>query len=153
VSPDVLHLAIQVEAPPAAVWRALTEPALIGDWMSDTPVAVTSDWRAGAAIRFSGCFHGMAFEHRGEILAWEPGAVFAYDYWSTLSAERLAETPENRTRLRFDLTPGADGTRLALTCHGFAEPSIRPHLQLYWSATLPLVKAAAERLLTTSASR
>jgi uncharacterized protein YndB with AHSA1/START domain len=151
LNPDSLTLAIEIDAVPVAVWRVLTEPGLIGEWMSDTPITVTSEWRVGAAIRFSGAFHGMAFENHGQILAWDPPAVFAYDYWSTLSAERLADTPENRVRLRFDLTAVGGGTRLTLTGEGFAEPSIRPHLQLYWNATLPLVKTAAERLLTTSA--
>lgn len=135
---------IAIAAPPDAVWRVLTWPALIVRWMSDEPLVVEADWRAGGAIRFSGVLHGLDFENRGAITAFDPPHVFEYAYWSTLSASRLAETEANRTRVRFALAPEAGGSLLTLALRDFPEPSIRPHAELYWGVTLGIIRDVAE---------
>jgi len=79
------------------------------------------------------------------VRAFEPERLFAYSYWSTLSASRLADVPENHTLVRFALAPANGGTLLTLTLSDFAEPAIRPHANLYWGPTLQILKAACER--------
>ncbi|MEA1676258.1 SRPBCC domain-containing protein [Nitrospirillum sp. BR 11163] len=141
---DPITMAALISAPPGRVWAALTAPALMARWMADEPVAVTADWRAGGAITIGGTLHGMAFENRGVIEVFEPATAFQYAYWSSLSAARLADRPQNRTRVRFDLAAAEGGTSLALTLRDFPEPSIRPHAQLYWGPTLNILKRVAE---------
>ncbi|MGX7873903.1 SRPBCC domain-containing protein [Mesorhizobium sp. ORM6] len=137
--------AIAIAAEPARVWRVLTTPPMIGQWMSDEELTVSLLGHAGGAIVMRGLLHGMPFENHGTVRAFEPERLFAYSYWSTLSASRLADAPENHTVVDFALAPVDGGTLLTLTLSDFAEPSIRPHANLYWGPTLRILKAVCER--------
>ncbi|TPM28262.1 SRPBCC domain-containing protein [Mesorhizobium sp. B2-3-4] len=136
--------AIAIHAEPAKVWRVLTTPAMIAQWMSDEELDVSLEPHTGGAIVIRGLLHGMPFENNGMVRSFEPQRAFAYDYWSTLSASRLADVPENRTVVGFTLAPAEEGTLLTVTLSGFAEPSIRPHANLYWGPTLRILKAMCE---------
>ncbi|TSE13644.1 SRPBCC domain-containing protein [Mesorhizobium intechi] len=137
--------AIVVAAEPAKVWRVLTTPGIIPQWMSDEELTVSLEGHAGGPIVIRGLLHGMAFENRGIVRAFEPQRLFSYSYWSTLSASRLADVPEHHTLVSFALAPADGGTLLTLTLSDFAEPSMRPHANLYWGPTLQILKAVCER--------
>ncbi|WP_027052235.1 SRPBCC family protein [Mesorhizobium erdmanii] len=136
---------IAIDAEPATVWRVLTTPGMIARWMSDEELTVSLEGHAGGAIVMRGLLHGMAFENHGTVRAFEPERRFAYSYWSTLSASRLADLSENHTLVSFALAPTEEGTLLTLTLSDFAEPAIRPHADLYWGPTLRILKAVCER--------
>jgi uncharacterized protein YndB with AHSA1/START domain len=141
--PIVKTIAIDTE--PARVWHVLTTPGMIPQWMSDEELTVSLEGHAGGAIVIRGLLHGMPFENHGTVRAFEPEKSFAYSYWSTLSASRLADVPDNHTLVSFTLAPGDGGTLLTLTLSYFAEPAIRPHADLYWGPTLQILKAVCER--------
>jgi len=143
-SPPIIKT-IAVAAAPAEVWQVLTTPAMIPQWMSDEELSVRLEGHAGGAIVIRGLLHGMPFENHGKVRAFEPERLFSYSYWSTLSASRLADVPENHTLVRFALAPADQGTQLTLTLSDFAEPAIRPHANLYWGPTLQILKAVCER--------
>ena len=141
--PIVKTIAIDTE--PARVWHVLTTPGMIPQWMSDEELTVSLEGHAGGAIVIRGLLHGMPFENHGTVRAFEPEKSFAYSYWSTLSASRLADVPDNHTLVSFTLAPADGGTLLTLTLSDFAEPAIRPHANLYWGPTLQILKAVCER--------
>ena len=136
---------IAIATAPAKVWRVLTTPAMIPQWMSDEELTVSLEGHAGGAIVIRGLLHGMPFENHGTVRAFEPERLFSYSYWSTLSASRLADVPENHTLVRFALAPADQGTLLTLPLCDFAEPAIRPPANLYWGPTLQILKAVCER--------
>jgi uncharacterized protein YndB with AHSA1/START domain len=136
---------IAIAAEPAEVWQLLTTPRMIPQWMSNEELTVFLQGHAGGAIVIRGLLHGMPFENHGTVRAFEPEKSFAYSYWSTLSASRLADVPENHTLVSFALAPADEGTLLTLTLSDFAEPAIRPHANLYWGPTLQIMKAVCER--------
>ncbi|WP_095200538.1 SRPBCC family protein [Mesorhizobium carmichaelinearum] len=138
--------AVVIAAAPARVWRVLTTPGMIPQWMSDEELTVSLEGYAGGTIVIRGLLHGMRFENHGIVRAFKPEKSFAYSYWSTLSASRLADVPENHTLVSFALAPADGGTLLTLTLSDFAEPAIRPHANLYWGPTLQILKAVCERL-------
>jgi uncharacterized protein YndB with AHSA1/START domain len=127
------------------VWFVLTTPEMIERWMSDEPLTVISEWRIGAPIVMRGILHGLEFENHGTIQSFEAEKVFQYNYWSTLSISRLADSPENYSSVRFELLPVDAGTLLTITLSDFAEPSMAPHANLYWSGTLEVIKAFATK--------
>jgi len=141
--PIVKTIAIDTE--PARVWHVLTTPGMIPQWMSDEELTVSLEGHAGGAIVIRGLLHGMPFENHGTVRAFDRQKRFAYSYWSTLSASRLADVPDNHTLVSFALAPGDGGTLLTLTLSDFAEPAIRPHADLYWGPTLQILKAVCER--------
>lgn len=137
--------AVAIEAAASAVWRLLTDPELIPRWMWEEDLQVIADWHTGGRFVIRGKLHGVRFENRGTITAFEPERLFEYNYWSTLSRARLAELPANTTTVRFALASRGAVTDLTLTLRGFPEASIRPHVNLYWGPTLQIIKQLAEK--------
>jgi uncharacterized protein YndB with AHSA1/START domain len=86
-----------LDHPPAAVWRAFTEPDLVGEWF---PTTLDGELREGGALRFA--FKGdVAGPMAGEVLEAAP-------------PHRLAFTWGPDT-LRFELLDHDGGTRLTMT--------------------------------------
>ena len=103
--------------PPAKVWRALTEPELLAEWL--LPLVGRSEGAEGA-----------------ERLALEPGTSFTFQAppqpgWDGTVACRFLEIEAEKkltyawvvgeldTVVTFTLTPTASGTRLSLVQSGF----------------------------------
>ncbi len=101
-APAVIHLERLYRQPPAAVWRALTDPALHARWWAP------GDVRPVVGHRFDldmGPFGRQACE----VLEVEPERLFRYRFAvGTLD-----------TLLTWRLTPEGGGTRLSLTHEGF----------------------------------
>ncbi|HET9955890.1 MAG TPA: SRPBCC domain-containing protein [Polyangiaceae bacterium] len=88
--------------PPAAVWRALTDPALHARWF------VKGDVRAEVGHRFE-LDMGKWGKQPCEVLVAEPERVFQYRF----AADTL------NTIITWRLTPEGTGTRLEMTQEGF----------------------------------
>jgi uncharacterized protein YndB with AHSA1/START domain len=93
----VVHFVRRLAHPPEKVWRALTEDDHLAAWF---PTTIEGARAVGAEL---------TFRHRevelepmtGELLAFEPPS--------------LLEMTWGEDRLRFELSPDGDGTRLVLT--------------------------------------
>ena len=106
---DTLSLEFELKHPPHKVWRALTEPALLTEWL--LPV-VELELEPGAAFKLQApafpdwdgsvnCKVLEVEEHRKLSYAWVVGEM------------------EIDTVVTFTLTPTASGTRLSLVQSGF----------------------------------
>ena len=94
---------------PTKVWRALTQGALLEDWL------MANDFRAEVGHRFS--FRTAPMPHWdgvviGEVLAVVPDESLSYS-WNTAGAGGL------RTVVTWTLEPSGDGTRLRMEQSGF----------------------------------
>ena len=61
---------VQIDATPARVWRALTDPAEIEQYMFGSKVE--TDWEPGSRIVWKGEYEGKSYEDHGEILRSNP---------------------------------------------------------------------------------
>lgn len=136
-------LTVDIDAPPAAVWRALTIPAVMTTWMADAEMRleIETDWTVGGPIAQRG-FHHVAFRNTGTVLRVEPERALAYTHLSSLS--RLPDTPANHTVIEFALAPVDESTALTLTLRQFPTETIARHLEFYWRGTLGILKQAVE---------
>lgn len=107
--PETRSVAVERELPfpPERVWRALTDPQLIGEWLMAGDVAAVP----GHAFRLQGEWGGVDCEvleaepHRHLVLRWDhPHPQPAFDLRSVVS---------------FTLAPTAQGTRLTIEQRGF----------------------------------
>jgi uncharacterized protein YndB with AHSA1/START domain len=73
------------------VWKALTDPALIKEYMFGA--TVNSDWAKGSAITWRGEMNGKKYEDKGEILEIVPEKRLMYSHFSPLSGK--PDKPEN----------------------------------------------------------
>jgi len=100
-----IHRTIRVEAPHARVWSALTEPALISQWLGEK--AEFDEFAVGAA----GVFEWEGFgTFPLEITEITPLEAFAFR-WSGEPADALEA--DNSTVVRFSIE--ADGTATLVT--------------------------------------
>ncbi len=94
--------------PPEKLWRALTEPHLIADWL------MANDFAPSVGHRFN-----LRGEWGGvldcEVLALEPDRHLSYT-WNFASDDPAFAL---ESTVSFTLTPIAGGTRLRMEQHGF----------------------------------
>jgi uncharacterized protein YndB with AHSA1/START domain len=100
-----------IAAPAAEVWTALTDPAVITQYFHGT--TVQSDWAVGSPITWSGEMGGTAYQDKGEILVFEPGARLRHTYWSNMTGE--PDEPEYYKTVTYDLAEDDGSTQVTLT--------------------------------------
>lgn len=146
----LIDTSIAIAAPPSSVWRALTDPSFMKQWMAEPDVSldIVTDWQPGSPIVMTGR-HTVAFENRGTVLLFEPESVLQYTHLSSIS--RLPDKPESYTHIEFRLTPsGPDSTSLHLTVSNFPTESIFRHFDFYWRVTLPILQRFIESAFNAS---
>lgn len=140
---DTITRSVRIDAPPADVWNALTNPELMKRWMSEADIEIVTDRRVGAPFIVRGDLHGTPFENAGTVLRFEPERVLRYNHLSSLS--NLPDVVENYSILEFELRPVDDRTTLTLRLWNFPTESIRKHLAFYWNVALEVLKRTIEK--------
>lgn len=129
-----LTQSITIEAPPAAVYRALSSPLALRDWLCDS---AESDVREGGRL----------------VLLWNSGR-WAVGQWTSLApGERLAcalffhgpgAAPPNDLRVAYELRPTAGGTQLLVEYSAIDDEAERQQVERDWQRALPNLKAVLE---------
>lgn len=104
-----------LDAPPAAVWAAWTDPALLSRWFCpnpDLPLLVTADAVVGGAYRVDMGEGRYVAEGRYTELVPEQVVQLTWA-WST--------APDQVSTVRVELTPTGTGTRLVLVHSGLVD--------------------------------
>ena len=137
--PNRIEKCILIHASAGKVWKYLTDPKLMKEWMGDEEmeIDIISDWKIGNPFVTKG-FHHVQFENKGTILQFEPESIFQYDYLSSVS--NLEDTAENYTIITFKLTPKEGQTELTVIAENFPTFEIYKHVEFYWNGTLAIVK-------------
>ncbi|MBL9148426.1 MAG: SRPBCC domain-containing protein [Phycisphaerae bacterium] len=142
-SGDVV-LTVELDAPPPAVWRALTSAPELNRWIArDARVVLTVGgaysygWTAGANKEPSG---------PGTLLDFVPERMLDHDWWYPHEAGANGE-PEGTTSVRWELHPVEDACTRVILRHRrppFDDPRIRAAYQLGWASFLVLLKDHVE---------
>jgi uncharacterized protein YndB with AHSA1/START domain len=141
--PPRVERTVVIDAAPAVVWRALTEPTLMRRWMGEPEmqIEIDTDWTVGGPFVVRG-FHHVRFEGRGTVRTFEPERALEYTQLSSVS--RLPDVPESYSVITFALAPQGAGTSLTLTLRDFPTHTIYKHLDFYWRTTLEILKQFVE---------
>jgi uncharacterized protein YndB with AHSA1/START domain len=108
--PHSASVSMAIRASRDAVWRALTDPALIKQYFFGTDLV--TDWKVGSQLFFRGEWQGTRYEDRGTVLAFEPPRSLSFNYWSSMSG--FEDTPERRQIIRYDIEDAAEGVRVTV---------------------------------------
>ncbi len=137
------HLAeatVIVAAPPERVWRALTDPEQVRQYLMGTELA--TDWRPGSPITWSGEYGGRAYGDKGEVLDVAEPRRLTYTHFSPLGGAE--DSPGNYHTLWWRLEEVSGGTQLVLTQDNNASAEEAQRNQESWSAVLDGLKKVAE---------
>ncbi|MFF1876831.1 SRPBCC family protein [Leifsonia sp. NPDC058230] len=138
---ETAETSILVAAPQHAVWRALTEPAAIAEYLFGTQV--TTDWKKGSPIVYRGEWEGKPYEDKGTILEIDPPRLLATSYYSPLSGK--PDAPESYQNVTYTVEPEGSGTRVTVRQDGCADRAEADRMVENWGMTLAGMKGVVER--------
>ena len=101
---------VTVKASADTVWKALTDPALVQQYMYGTNLETS--WEVGSPIRWKGEWHGKPYEDKGTVLAVEPKKLLSVTHWSPMGGSE--DKPENYHTLTYELDERGNDTVLTL---------------------------------------
>jgi uncharacterized protein YndB with AHSA1/START domain len=131
---------VTIDASPDQVWAALTDPAIIRQYMFGS--TVTSDWEVGSTITYAGEYEGKEYEDHGEILEIRPPELLRSTHFSPLSGQ--PDAPENYHTLTYTLRPDGDRTHLELTQDNNSSVEEAAHSTANWQHMLDALKSVVE---------
>lgn len=135
-----LSIVRKLDAGPAKVWRAITEPEMLKQWMGPSDAFKVSvaetDMRVGGRYRIvmnapDGEVHDVSGVYR-EIV---PNRKLVYT-WAWKS------TPERQSIVTIELRAAGSGTELTLRHEQFADEAARDHHQQGWIGCLARLEKA-----------
>lgn len=102
---------VTIDAPRAKVWDALTNPLKVKQYMHGT--TMSTDWKVGSPITWTGEWQGQSYEDKGTVLAVEPERLLKTTHWSPMGGSQ--DEPENYHTVTYELAEQGGKTILALT--------------------------------------
>ncbi len=122
------------------VWDALVDPDAIKRYMFGT--TVTSDWREGSPITWTGEWQGKPYQDKGTLLRIRPGRTLEYTHYSPLAG--LPDKPENYHTVAIELKERGGHTDVELTQDNNSTEEAREHSEKNWAAMLDGLKKLVE---------
>jgi uncharacterized protein YndB with AHSA1/START domain len=146
---DAVVSEIEISAPAARVFQALTDAAELRRWFADPSCPIhrwEMDARLGGHYRYT-TEKGTAvvnnvseFECHGEILEYDPPHVLVYTWFGNWH-----DDVTRRTVVRWELTPTKTGTRVKVTHSGLATmPIARKDYSGGWTGAVEMLKKFIE---------
>ena len=114
---DHIEQRIELKAPVARVWRALTDHREFGEWFR---VKIDAPFVPGEISRGNIAYPG--YEHlkwEAVVKAMEPERLFSFTWHPAAVDPKMDYSKEPQTLVEFRLEKTAEGTRLTVTESGF----------------------------------
>lgn len=139
----VVEKSVEISAAPSDVWRALTEPEQMTQWMNGAQIE--SVWEIGSDIIFTGTMPNFnrKYRDRGTVLAMEREKRLQYSHWSEMS--RLPDIPQNRTIITLILDRMDEKTLLTVRHGNFNSEAEYKHANFFWNIALHHLKNLLEQ--------
>lgn len=131
---------IEIDAPVAKVWQALTDPALIKQYLFGTDTV--TDWKKGSAIIYKGEWNGKHYEDKGTIVDIIPEKLLHSTYWSSMGGKE--DKPENYNDVIYELRPDGDKTIITIVQDNIDDHASVKHMEENWSLVLRGMKKLLE---------
>lgn len=132
---------VTINAPAKAVWKAITTPALVKEYLMGT--TVTTDWKEGSPINYEGEYNGKKYHDKGVIKKIEPGKTLQSTYWS--SAGGKEDKPENYNLVTYKLKEDEGKTLVKLTQDNVTSEKEKEHVTGNWKGVLKKLKEVVEK--------
>jgi uncharacterized protein YndB with AHSA1/START domain len=137
----VAKAGISISASADRVWKALTDPELIKQYLFGTEAS--SDWKEGSPIIYKGVWEGKAYEDKGRIVRVVPRELLVTTYWSGFSG--LPDVPENYSTVTYRLASSEEGTTLVIEQDNNPTRESAEHSEGNWEMVLKSMKELLEK--------
>lgn len=139
----VAESSITIDAPQDRVWRVITDPEAVKEFMFGAELV--TDWTEGGPIAWRGEWEGKPYEDKGTILAFDPPRRLVHTHFSPLSG--APDRPENYHTLTWTVAAGegSGSTTLTLAQDNNPDSAAVEHAQGMWNSLVADVKKIAER--------
>ncbi len=137
---NIATSSITVNATAEQVWEALTNPAMVKQYLFGTEMHTT--WEVGSPIVYKGEWEGKAYEDHGTVLEVEPNKKLVTSYWSIAFGP---ETPENFKTVTYEITPNGDMATLTITQDNNKDEKEKEHSEGNWNTVLAKFKVVLEK--------
>ena len=133
---------ITINASIDAVWRTLTDPDLVKQYMHGTNMETS--WEPGSPITWKGEWQGRSYEDKGTVLDVEPNKRLRVTHWSPMGGSE--DKPENYHTVTYELEPRGAETVLTLTQdNNPTQADADAMAERNWGPVLEGLKAVAEQ--------
>lgn len=136
----IAKVSVDIKAPAAEVWDALTNPAMIKQYLFGTDAK--SDWKEGSSLEFTGEHEGKTYHDKGTILKVVPEKLLQHTYLSSMSGKE--DKPENYATVTYELAPKGDTTTLTLRQDNNETEASKEHSEKNWTMVLDGMKKLLE---------
>jgi uncharacterized protein YndB with AHSA1/START domain len=147
---DAIVSEVHIAAPAERVFAALTDPAQLALWFTDTSCPVKTwcmDARRGGSYGYatgkgSHVVNGVSeFECHGEILEFDPPRLLVYTWIANWHVDK-----QRKTVVRWELTPSSVGTHVKVTHSGLAQEAVaREDYRGGWPGVVEKLKEFVEK--------
>ncbi|MDT5092879.1 MAG: hypothetical protein QOH60_2242 [Mycobacterium sp.] len=136
----IAEVEIEVNATPAEVWTALTDPELIAKYFFGTQVQ--TDWQPGSPIVWKGEYQGNKYEDKGEILEVQQNRLLRFTHFSPMTGQ--PDEPQNYHTLTYELDDRDGRTHVSLSQDNNASAEEAEHSTANWETVLKGLKETVE---------
>ena len=130
-----------INTPAEKVWKALTDPKMIKEYMFGA--TVSSDWKKGSPITWKGEMKGKSYEDKGEILEIIPKKKLKYTHFSPLSG--LPDKSENYHTVTIALEEEKSSTHVTLSQDKNNSEKSKDESEKNWNAMMESLKKVVEK--------
>ncbi len=129
-----------IGASKAAVWKGLTDPDQIKDYMMGS--IVETDWQPGSPITWSGEWKGKPYQDKGEIVAVDEPDRLELTHYSPLTGQD--DVPESYHTLVYTLQDRDGATQVSVTQDNNADQDEADRNSQSWTQMLDGLKQTVE---------
>ena len=129
-----------IQAPTSRVWRVLTEPVLVSEWMMGAIVDCT--WKKGDPITWNGEYQGKTYSDKGEVIDVDTGNRLVHTHFSATSGAE--DKPENYHQFEWSLAADGNATKLTLVQSGAHSQREADQFKQNWAMMLDGLRDTAE---------
>jgi uncharacterized protein YndB with AHSA1/START domain len=132
---------ITINAPINKVWQALTDPAMIKEYLFGT--TTITDWKKGSPISYEGEWEGKKYKDKGTIIDIVPEKLLHTNYWSSMGGKE--DKPENYNNVIYELEPRNAQTIITISQDNIENEAQLEHMKQNWSIVLEGMKKLLEK--------
>jgi len=140
----IAETTITIDAGADEVWKAITTPALVEQYLMGTHVI--TDWKEGGTINYEGEYKGKKYKDKGIIKKSVPGKLFQSTYWSSMGGKE--DKPENYNLVTYKLDEKNGKTTVTITQDNNGSEKERQHSEENWNSVIQKLKETVEENAT-----